>query len=182
MMDKPVLILTGKIGTGKTTACRKAVKKAVEKGLAAGGILTPPIYEDGTKTGFYAEDLGTGERWVLGSKDTDPGSPGTVFGMYRFLIGGFARAFGVLKTAIADRCGLIVLDEIGPLEIVHKKGFWRMLETLFDVKDSYLLLVVRPSLIEDVKKLLGDKRTVVFTLDKENRDTLPDTIAAALEA
>ena len=181
-MGKPVLILTGKIGTGKTTACRKAVKKAVEKGLKAGGILTPPIYEDGKKTGFYAEDLSTGERWVLGSKDTDPGAAGTVFGMYRFLISGFARAYGVLKTAMADRCGLIVLDEIGPLEVVHKKGFWRILEPLFDHKDAYLLLVVRPSLIEDVKRMLGDRKITVFTLDRENRDDLPGKIASALEA
>ena len=180
-MDKPVLILTGKIGSGKTTACRKAVKNTAGKGLKAGGILTPPIYENGKKTGFYAEDLGTGERWILGSKDTGPGSTGTVFGLYRFLISGFARAFGVLKTAMADHCSLIVLDEIGPLEIVHKKGFWRMLETLFDVKDAYLLLVVRPSLVEDVRGMLGDRKIMVFTLDKETRDTLPGKIAAALE-
>lgn len=175
-------MLTGKIGLGKTTACRKAVKKAVEKGIKAGGILTPPIYSNGKKIGFSAEDLSTGERWILGSKDTGPGSTGTVFGMYRFLIGGFARAFGVLKTAIADRCGLIVLDEIGPLEVVHKKGFWRILETLFDVKDAYLLLVVRPSLIEDVKKMLGDRKILVFTLDRENRDNLPGKIAATMES
>jgi nucleoside-triphosphatase THEP1 len=181
-MGKPVLILTGKIGSGKTTACRKITKITAEKGLKTGGILTPPIYSDGKKTGYYAEDLSTGERWGLGSKDTGPGETGTVFGLYRFLIGGFARAFGVLKTAMADRCGLIVLDEIGPLEIVHKKGFWRILETLFDVKDSYLLLVVRPSLIEDVKKMLGDRKIMVFTLDRENRDDLPGKIAAAVEA
>ena len=181
-MDKPVLILTGEIGSGKTTACRKAAKNAAEKGLKAGGILTPPIYADEKKSGFSAEDLSTGERWPLGSKDTGPGLKGPVFGLYRFSIGGFARAFGVLKTAMADQCDLIVLDEIGPLEVVHKKGFWRILETLFDQKDAYLLLVVRPSLIEDVKGMLGDRRTVVFALDQENRDTLPDKIAAALEA
>ena len=182
-MQKPVLILTGEIGSGKTTACRKAVKKSEEKGLKGGGILTPPIYtEKKKKSGFFAEDLKTGEKWVLGTRDLGSDIKGPVYGIYRFSIDGFKKAYGVLKKAVVERCGLIVLDEIGPLEIVHKKGFWRILETLFDVKDAYLLLVVRPSLVEDVRGMLGQRETMVFTLDSVNRDSLPDMMADAMKA
>jgi nucleoside-triphosphatase THEP1 len=176
-MGRPVLILTGEIGIGKTTACRKAVEKAVNRGLSAGGILTPPIVDDRKKTGFYAEDLRTGERWVLGSRDPGSGLEGPVYGIYRFSIDGFKKAYGALKTAVVERCGLIVLDEIGPLEIIHKKGFFRILGPLFDQENAYLLLVVRPSLVEDVKKMLGERKTEVFTADTKSRDSLPDTLA-----
>ncbi len=181
-MDRPALILTGKIGIGKTTACRKTVEKAAGRGLSAGGILTPPIVDDGKKTGFYAEDLRTGKRWVLGTRDTGAGIEGPVYGIYRFSIDGFKKAYGTLKTAVVERCDLIVLDEIGPLEIVHKKGFFRILGPLFDQEDAYLLLVVRPSLVEDVTKMLGERKTEVFTADIQTRDRMPDTIAAALES
>ena len=180
-MGRPVLILTGEIGVGKTTACRKAAKQAVCMGLSSGGILTPPIYEDGRKTGFFAEDLKTGEQWPLGTKGTGSDLKGPVFGIYRFSIDGFSKAYGTLKTAVVERCDLIVLDEIGPLEIVHKKGFWRILRPLFDQKNAFLLLVVRPSLIEDVKKMLGERRIFVFTANTENRNSLPGRIVDTMK-
>ncbi|MBN2322446.1 MAG: hypothetical protein JXQ30_01830 [Spirochaetes bacterium] len=179
-MDRPALILTGEIGIGKTTACRKAVQNASGRGFSAGGVLTPPIYVDGKKTGFFAEDLRTGERWVLGTRDSGAAVEGPVYGIYRFSIDGFKRAYEALKTAVVERCGLIVLDEIGPLEIVHKKGFFRILGPLFDVKHAYLLLVVRPSLVEDVKKLLGERKTELFTADIETRDSIPDKLVECL--
>jgi nucleoside-triphosphatase THEP1 len=180
-MDRPALILTGEIGIGKTTACRNAVRNASGRGFHTGGILTPPIFVDGKKTGFYAEDLRTGERWVLGTRDTGAPIEGPVYGIYRFAIDGFKRAYGALKTAVVERCDLIVLDEIGPLEIVHKKGFFRILEPLFNVKDAYLLLVVRPSLVEDVTKMLGERRTELFTVDIQTRDRMPDTLIDQLK-
>lgn len=180
-MKRPVLILTGDIGIGKTTACRKAVRITVDRGLSVGGILTPPVFDDEKKTGFFAEDLRTGDRWILGTRNLGSGIKGPVYGIYRFSIDGFRKAYSALKTAVVDRCDLLVLDEIGPLEIVHKKGFFRILGPLFDVEDTCLLLVVRPSLIEDVKKMLGDRTTEVFTADLETRDSLPDTLAERLK-
>jgi nucleoside-triphosphatase THEP1 len=175
-VGKPAFILTGKIGAGKTTACRKVAQKAAGMGLFAGGILTPPIFDGGKKTGFYAEDLQTGERWVLGTRNFGSGIQGPVYGIYRFSIEGFKKAYGVLKSAVVSRCDLIVLDEIGPLEIVHKRGFWRILEPLFDQKNAYLLLVVRPSLMEEVTRMLAGRKTEVFTADRDNRDRLPGVI------
>jgi nucleoside-triphosphatase THEP1 len=77
-------------------------------------------------------------------------------------------------------CDLLVVDEIGPLEL-ERRGGW---ENAFDVlrgRDFALaLVVVRPELVIKAQLRLPDCATVVLTVTRENRDQLPGTLMGVL--
>jgi len=191
------VILTGDRGTGKTTLCL---------GLAASsprfrGLVSVPLLDDGgARVGFAARNLATGEQWVLGRPDTDLGGPR--YGRFSFSSRGIARAIDCLRgilassaagagagaavgaaaAAGADASGnategpIVVVDEIGPLEIERGEGLAPVLPLLATAGD--LLLVVRPSLVVRVEALVPRHRREVLVVTPENRDTLARLVIA----
>lgn len=134
--DRRAVILTGERGVGKTTLCLEMARG--RPGFA--GIVSPAIVDSaGTKVGFSALCLQTGERWELGRSDADLGGPR--YGKYSFSAEGFARAIECLERALQLPDRIVVLDEIGPLEMQQKAGFAPILPLLRDA--GRLLLVTR---------------------------------------
>ncbi len=78
-------------------------------------------------------------------------------------------------------CDLLIVDEIGPLEINMGKGLTNALAAL--LRSAYRLAVVslRSSLIEPLLKLLPGGNFSVYWLNEENRNLVPDKIIAELE-
>jgi len=54
-----IIILTGELGTGKTTTILKATKELKTKGLNVGGMITQEIRKKGTRVGFRIIDIST---------------------------------------------------------------------------------------------------------------------------
>jgi nucleoside-triphosphatase THEP1 len=180
-MRKKLLILTGPIGIGKSTITRKVYELAVSRGYKISGVISPPLYdENGIKVGFFAEDISSGERWILGRNDNAVSLKGPVWGKYTFSEEGFEKAVRALKRAHSDGCDLLILDEVGPLELLCGKGFRPFLELLTGETVTNLLIVVRPSLIKEVLKVLNRKDIALFHADIENRDRLPANIVDEL--
>ena len=92
----------------------------------------------GAKVGFEAVDVGSGERWPLARTDQELGGPRV--GPYSFDSAGLARALRVLRRAAtagtgatnrrnsAVPCDLLMVDEIGPLELEQGEGFAPILD------------------------------------------------------
>jgi nucleoside-triphosphatase THEP1 len=130
-------ILTGERGVGKTTLCLELARGRAE----FLGIVSPAIFDDsGAKVGFSALCLETGERWDLGRSDIPLDGPR--YGKYSFSAAGFARAIECLERALRLPDRVVVLDEIGPLEMQHHGGFAPALGRLGTA--HRLLLVTRP--------------------------------------
>jgi len=138
-----------------------------------------------TKVGFEALDVGSGERWPLARTDQDLG--GSRVGPYSFAPAALARALRVLRRAISAGCDLLIVDEIGPLELEQGKGFAPILDLLPVEGPTHTLIVVRPALLGPLLLRLRDAvrrpyRTgfTVFSVTEENRDELPLQIVEAL--
>jgi len=107
---QPVFLLTGRPGTGKTSLIRQSVS-GLE--ISAGGFYTEEIRHQGTRLGFRLVTLDGGEA-ILAHVDYNK----------RFRVGKYGvdldslERVGVaaLKRA-ADRCDLVVVDEIGKMEM-----------------------------------------------------------------
>jgi nucleoside-triphosphatase THEP1 len=112
---------------GKTTVCQAVAELARRRGYRPGGVITPALHDsDGAKVGFEAADVGSGERWPLARTDQELGGPRV--GPYTFDPAGLARVLRVLRRAATAGCDLLMVDEIGPLELEQGKGFAPILD------------------------------------------------------
>ena len=178
-MNGKVILLTGEKKIGKSTLCRKVCDWVRARGYKPAGIVCPALYDsDKRKRGFMAEDVRTGKQWVLGTREKKLFGPG--YGSYTFSRSGLHRAVRILKRAPKKGCDLLVLDEVGPLEMERGEGFRSALDMLTSQKYVNLLIVVRPSLIEEVKTLFEGWNVTVVTVDIKNRDALHECIIQLL--
>lgn len=140
-------IISGERGAGKTTFLLTRQQELSERGEAVCGILSPlTVGPDGCKNGFDAFDVVSGERWPLARTDRD--MKGISYGPFSFSSSGFAKANKVLTDGLRKRDCTLFIDEIGPLELKHKEGFYPVLSLLKEQhapRDIYI--VVRPELI-----------------------------------
>jgi nucleoside-triphosphatase THEP1 len=150
-------ILTGERGSGKTMLCLELARG--RPGFV--GIVSPAIFDSsGRKVGFSALCLRTGEQWDLGRSDTVLDGP--LHGKYSFSAAGIVRAIRCLQAALELPGRIIVLDEIGPLEMEQHGGFAPVLPLLGNA--ARLLVVTRPVFVAGLEELIQPCRVEEFRL------------------
>ena len=124
-----VLLLTGDRSAGKSTLCGRLAHEARNRGLAVGGLDCPATFNPaGAKNGCRARNLATGEEWELGSTERDLGGPR--WKGWSFSEEGFSRANLAVREALETGASLVVLDEIGPMELTLGDGLKPSLRSL----------------------------------------------------
>jgi iron complex transport system ATP-binding protein len=143
--DSPQLILlTGLSGVGKTTWCSQLVDLARERGLSVGGVISPSDFKEGRKVGINIVDLQSGETRQLASlRKGDSGKIGTP--RWSFDPEVTAWANHVLEEAAPS--DLLVMDEIGPLELLQGEGITAGLRRLDTGDYKVACVVIRTSLL-----------------------------------
>jgi nucleoside-triphosphatase THEP1 len=176
-----VLLLTGERSSGKTTICLRVAEAALGAGLPVSGIASRGLCRGGRRVGLEAVDLASGAAWPLASLLERLDGP--AIGPYSFSAAGLERALGVLERGAEMERGLLIVDEVGPLELERGEGFARLLPRLRALPHQPcpdLLLVVRPSLVAELQASLGEKAGFVTEARPESRDGLPLRILAAV--
>jgi nucleoside-triphosphatase len=107
---KPVYLLTGQPGTGKTSLIKQVVAGFPTK---AGGFYTEEIRRQGTRLGFKLVTL-KGQEAILAHIDFNK----------RFRVGKYGVDVSVMdKVGVpalreaAEQCDLVIVDEIGKMEL-----------------------------------------------------------------
>lgn len=149
------MILTGGPGSGKTTACRQLVDRGRDLGLDCAGILCPARVIEGVKVGIDVVDVRTEERRRLAEVDELPGA--LRMGPYRF--DEEAIAWGAARLGRACPCDLLVVDEVGPLEMNRVGGWTNAVEVLLTGDFRLAVAVVRPSLVGAVRAAVNASGT-----------------------
>jgi nucleoside-triphosphatase THEP1 len=167
------LILTGDRESGKTTLC---LALAASSPRFVGLVSVPLLDDGGARIGFAARNLAIGEEWVLGRSDVDLGGPR--YGRFSFSSRGIARAVDCLRGILASSRGgagaspgpVVVIDELGPLEVERGEGLAPVLPLLAAAGD--LLLVARQSLVDRIEAFVPRHRHEVLVVTPEIRDAL----------
>lgn len=159
-----VVVLTGERGVGKTTVCLRSVELARHRGHACGGILT--LVEQADR---YVVDVASGGRRLLTRTPSD--SRAVTQGRFRFDLATLSWGEEVLSRATP--CDLLVIDEIGPLEMEQGQGWASGFDVLREATYGIALLVVRPELVGKAQAELPGCSPQVLTVTRENRDGLP---------
>jgi nucleoside-triphosphatase THEP1 len=167
-----VLLLSGPAGCGKTTVCVKVIELARARGLAVAGLLTPPRQVEGRIVGLDVQNVWTGERRGL----AEDGGPfdGPVLGRWHFHRD--ALAWGASVLGRIEACALLVIDEFGPLELSRGGGWVNGLALLRTRVYDLGLVVVRPSLVLQLRELLSGLEVQTLLVTESNRDQLPQDI------
>lgn len=165
-----LIIITGSIGIGKTTVCRKVIELVRCHGHSCGGILS---YTSSGEN-IILEDIQTGEKEILAS--TKRIYPGPHTPRYSFSLKGID--FGIRAIDKGVLTELLVVDELGHLEL-HGKGFVRALELIRADKVENCILVIRNGLLPIFLLRLPNK-PLVFKVTESNRNQIPQEISSAL--
>lgn len=194
MNDRPpagrephIALVTGPIGSGKTTVTGRVVDRARQRRRSVAGLWCPARIEGGVKVGIEAVDLARHERRLLALR-TDAGGgrapaaarPGPQTGRYRFDPAVMEWANQVLAAAVEGRPDLLVVDEIGPLELERDEGLSPVLAGLASGAVPRALVVVRDRLQAELAARLGRTRIYPFLVVPGHRDPLPGRILAWL--
>jgi nucleoside-triphosphatase THEP1 len=132
----------------------------------------------------FVVDLSTGARFPFGSRcapaagapaglsgevSADYGLPG-----WRFHAGVWERGNQILAAALP--CDLLIVDELGPLEVRAGRG-WSQAFAVLALRDCPASLVVcRSSLLDELVKRLGGLKLELYQVDPKSRDELPGRI------
>jgi nucleoside-triphosphatase len=179
-----IVTLSGESGCGKTTLCRRIVAMTRARGLAVAGVVTPPRLADGRKVGLDVEDILSGQRRPLAEAyaESPPSVAGATTGprtgSWQFYADGLA--WGAMLLRRATPCDLLVIDELGPLELLQGEGWTVGLEILRGSRYRMTLVTIRPGLLPQFREQLAPREPITLTVTRVNRDALPARIIALL--
>jgi nucleoside-triphosphatase THEP1 len=158
-----IYILTGEINSGKTTALSSWVDLWRREGGVIGGILAPALWLQGLKVSYDVQDILTGKRCLLASRE--PLENAELFGDFWF--SNEALAFGEkLLLGLDAETQIGVVDELGPLELAGR-GWARAFRSLLSHPPENLIVVVRESLVKDVREAFSLPETAVLLWTSE---------------
>ena len=171
MQERQKILLSGRPGCGKTTLVKRLVNHFAQ---SAGGFYTEEIRDRGTRVGFKIATL-DGDEVVFAHVEIESSAR---LGKYWLDLPAL-EAVGVRAVRAAVQRGrLVVIDEIGPMEI-RSPVFRETVKEALDSKAPLLATIFARSLpFTDMIKSRDD--VVVIEVRPDNRERLVSELAEKL--
>jgi nucleoside-triphosphatase len=170
---KPVFILTGGTGSGKTTFLLQMIGILRGYGLSITGFAAASVAEDGPSGSYDILDLVSGRKLSLATRRFTEGWEQS--GNFFFNPEGIRMGRSILEDTQMQGIDLMVVDEIGPFELEGK--IWAdSLSRILARRSCSMLLVVREKLLGLVIKHWSLDDAVIIDI----RQNKPDEAAAEL--
>lgn len=165
------IAVTGSPGVGKTTLVQKVTSSL---NCRVGGVLARDKKYKDRRTGFELLDLATGATGML----ADETGNGPQLGKFRVRLDDLEK-IGAKAVENALACDLIVVDEVGPMELSSPK-FVIAVEKAIASPKPMLVVLHEWSNHRLAKKIRTSFQVITVTPD--NRDSLVTEIAKKLQA
>jgi len=179
MDDIPKIGITGMPSVGKTQTLVKIIEFLEENGYTVEGMITEPIMEKKKRVGFYVVDWQTKEKEVFAHVDIDSKDKVGRYGVDTSALEKVGIP-AIEKAIVDDDINIIIIDEIGKMEMLSEK----FCETVIEALDSDKPIMVtlhkksRSPLLQDVRRR-DDIRILEVT--PVNRNLLPYKIEKIME-
>lgn len=171
------MLLTGLPGVGKTTMTDRIHEHFKARGVKTAGITTREVRQDNERLGFRITDLSSGEEGWLARRDEGPGPR---IGKYTVASEDLEKiAATALEGAALAKAGLIIIDEIGPMEMTNSR-FRNAVSTILVGDKPVIATLKYGSHYPEVERVR--ETSVRLEITRDNRDTLFQKIIAQLDA
>jgi nucleoside-triphosphatase len=170
-----IWLISGPPGVGKSTVVSKIVLRLKSAGVIVGGCTTSEKKSGGARVGFEVKDLTTGRTGQLASVESKFGPR---VGKYRVNLTDLARVGAAGLESAAASSEIVVIDEVGPMELVSPE-FRRAVQRCI-ASGKPILAVVHERLEDDLLNELRTKATATIILSVESRNQVSEELAAAL--
>jgi nucleoside-triphosphatase THEP1 len=140
-----VIIITGEIGSGKTTLISGISSQLKASGIRTGGIIAPAVYEQENKAGYTILDIATGNKMPLSQIAEIEGMPRV--GKYFFISEALDFGRNALSVERNLESQIVLIDEIGAWEL-QGQGWASSLNELIINCDMPLIITVRKSFVD----------------------------------
>jgi len=166
-LQKRILLLTGSSGVGKTTVLIKTVNALKAKGVNVGGMISREVREGNARVGFEIIDLTNGKHGWLAHADQKSGPQ---VGKYHVNLEDLENIGATAIEEAVEKCDVIVIDEIGPMELFLQKFKQTVKQALASGKLVLAVVHARAEhpLINETKQR-DDME--IFTVSVANRNT-----------
>jgi nucleoside-triphosphatase THEP1 len=142
-----------------------------------GGVLCPGELREGRRWSFDLVELETGRRTPMATRD--PASPWPRLGGFAVNPDALERGRQALSPAAADRCDLLIVDEVGPWELAGEG--WAPALARLRGTPARLLLVVRRSLLADVQERFEAEHADVLDVCEHDPASLAQELGQRLD-
>ena len=179
MDDIPKIGITGMPSVGKTDTLIKIIKSLEEHGYTVEGMITEPIIQKKKRVGFYVTDWKTKEREVFAHIDYEAKEKVGKYGVDIQALEHIGVP-AIEKAILDEEINVIVIDEIGKMEMLSEKFCEMVIEALDSDKPIMVTLhkKSRTPLLQDVRRR-DDIRILEVT--PVNRNLLPYKIEKIME-
>lgn len=140
-------------GAGKSSLCRRLVQAARRRGVDVAGVFSPGVFaSDGgggvTRIGIEVEHIRAGERRLLAMRTKSAASPQPGFDLPVGCWWFNPQTSHWADQALAESCpcDVLIVDEIGPLELARGEGLQQGVTALQSRQYRLGIVVVRPEL------------------------------------
>lgn len=158
-----ISMLTGPVHSGKSTFLDEVVFELREGIWTVGGFLSESIWDAAQCTGYDLVDLKKDKTYPYIRRTGQETWQRT--GPFYFVPEGLKQARAIIRR---DRkADLLVVDEVGPLELAGK-GLWPALKDILFPPPTKLLLVTRDSLQDAWLQRLAPSKVEVFEFTRKD--------------
>lgn len=165
-----IVLLTGERQIGKSSLCFCLEEQLRQTGIAISGIITRRVGPHELEV----KEVRTQASYALTAPQQATVKSDLTLPHFQMDPHAMARS----AAAIADSfpTEIFILDELGPLELSRRAGWYRVLYLLKRERYHLAFIVVRPELLVAAMWQLPQVSYTVITITKENRERLSTSL------